>query len=192
MEVLKDSELLDCFIAKMAIIGGINIIKIANSQNSLNPSVFRGIGTCEKKIVVNANDLEQLSKHYLVWYKTNEAGYSGWNIEGSINYLLNEYVNGLTDESITMNLIQSFKKGLNKPVEILVAYDTDLDAGLIVDGTKRAIALCYLKHKETETFSQIIGSNNYQIQILQLNSPNCRVLFPYDFLKLCVKKQGRK
>jgi hypothetical protein len=179
----------------MAIIGGINIIKLANNQNPVDLSVFHGIGTCEKKIVADAKDIEQLSEHYLVWYKPNEAGDSGWNIEGSINYLLNEYMNELTNESMNTEvkpLIKSFSKGLEKPVEILVAYDTDLNAGLIIDGTKRAIALYYLKHKKTETFSKIIGSNNHQIQILQLNSPSCRVLFPCDFLKLCFKKQVNK
>ena len=75
----------------------------------------------------------------MVWYKPNAHGSSGWFVESSINYRLFQYLNGLVNRSIKMpdkvdTLVQSFKISLKEPVEILVAFDTSLNIGLIVDG----------------------------------------------------------
>ena len=175
----------------MNVIGGINIVKILISQGSNDLSVLRNIGTCELKSVKNPNDLEQLLDYYLVWYKTNAVGKSGWYIDDSINYRLYEYVEGLVNGSIKMlpevsSLIQSFTKALEKPVEILVAFDTYLSKGLIIDGTKRVLALHYLKHSNPDVLEKLFSSIQ-SIHIFQLNSNHCKILFPCDFLKLCLK-----
>ncbi|MFW6121935.1 MAG: hypothetical protein ACOC80_13715 [Petrotogales bacterium] len=191
---MKTYELIDCFLAKMAVVGGINTVKIAINQGSTNLSAFRDLGTCELKQVTKPKDLDQLSEHYLVWYKPNKVGLSGWNIDCSVNYRLCEYIDGLVNRSIEIpvqveSLVQSFKNGLEKPVEILVAFDTSLRIALIIDGTKRALALHYLKQKEAEVSERLISSR-HPIYILQLNSAHCKILFPCDFLKLCLKTQG--
>ncbi|MBI2303925.1 MAG: hypothetical protein HYU86_04155 [Chloroflexi bacterium] len=168
-------------------------MKIAFCQGHSDLSAFRGIGTCELKQVARPDDINQLSEHYLVWYKPNEVKLPGWYVDGSVNYRLCEYVDGLVNESIKMtdevsSLVQSFKKGLENPVEILVAFDTSHNMAVIVDGTKRALALHYLKHKEPEVLEQLISSR-HPIHILQLNSTYCKILFPCDFLKLCLRTQ---
>ncbi len=188
---MKTYNLIDCFLAKMAVIGGINTVKIAIGPGYTDLSVFHDIGTCKLRQLGRPDDMDQLSNHYLVWYKPNKLGLSGWNVSGSVNYSLCEYMNGLENGSIKMptevsSLIASFEQGLQKPIEILVAFDTVQKISLIVDGTKRALALCYLKHKEPEVMNRLISSN-HPIHILQLNSTCCGVLFPCDFLKLYPK-----
>lgn len=186
-------NLIDCFLAKIATIGGVNTVKIAISHGLMDFSVFRGISTCELKQIVKPNDIDQLSEHYLVWYKPNEYGLSGWNFVGSINYRLREYWNALVNNSIAiqpqvLSLAQSFKTGLKQPVEILVAFDISHNISLIVDGTKRVLALYYLKQKEPAILNKLISLQK-PIHVLQLNSAYCGLLFPCDFLKLYLKTQ---
>lgn len=171
----------------MKTIGGIDIVKISTDQGSSDLSIFRDICTCELEQIKSSDDIMKLSGYYLVWYKPNNQGMSGWNIDGSMNYLTWEYGDGLISNSINepevSSLIQSFRKGLNKPVEILVAFDTLLNAGIIVDGTKRALALYTLAKTEKPVMEQLIKSA-YPICVLRLKSAHCCSLFPCDFLKL--------
>ncbi len=190
-------NLISSFFAKMTEIGGINIVKIiaANGGGSFD---FSTIGTCEQKQVKNSDELNQLSDHYLVWYKPNDVGRDGWNVNGSINYRLSEYYDGLTAQKIPMRhdinqLIQSLNGGMKEPIEIMVAFDTSLKTGLIVDGTKRAISLYYLMHKNSGSLDNLLSSSQHPVRILQLSSPHCRLLFPCDFLKMCLKPwEGQK
>ncbi len=180
---MESAILLNRFLEKMTQIGGVNIVKIAANCGCRDLALFRGIGTCELKRIAKAGDIDVLSQYYLVWYKPNEHGLGGWNVAGSQNYRLLEY-GELTQKYEVSSLIESLESGLKGEIEILVALDTTLNRGLIVDGTKRALALCHLKNNLLESFGNLLTSE-YSIDILQLNSPYCKMLFPCDFLKLC-------
>jgi hypothetical protein len=182
---MESEDLVNRFLAKLEQIGCINMTKMARSYGCSDLSLFRGIGTCELKRMRDVKDADQISECYLVWYKPNKDGLSGWNVNGSVNYRLGEYLELIQKPEVS-SLIESFRKGLKSDVEILVAFDTTLNLGLIVDGTKRALALHYLKDSDGDTLNRLLTSD-HSIDILQLNSAYCKVLFPCDFLKLCLK-----
>jgi len=187
---VETDNLTGCFLTRLAVIGGINTVKIAMGQGCTDLSAFYGIGGCELKRMVTADDTGQLSEHYLVWYKPNEIGHAGWHVQGSVNYHLSEYVDGLVNGSIrnpeVLSLVQTLSKGLNQPVEILVAFDTSLNQALIVDGTKRALALNYLRRTEPGSLDRLIRGG-YPIHVIQFSSTHCSILFPCDFLKLVMR-----
>jgi hypothetical protein len=82
--------------------------------------------------------------------------------------------------------IESLKeKGLTNDIDIIIAYDTFINKGLIVDGTKRSLALYYIKHTDKNLFRNLLASIKYSIKFVYLRSYVCRILFPIDFCKLC-------
>ena len=152
-------------------------------------NVFRDIGTYHKQNA-DSDVIEKLSQYYLVsLYKPSKEGAAGPGIKGSINYRLGEYVDAILKNSIRMNdrtqvIIDHLKKGLSHPINIPIAVDTSINKGIIIDANKRAIALCYLKHKESSTFEKLLNSN-YRITIVYMKSGVCRIIYPLDFLSLC-------
>lgn len=181
----------NCFLSKMALIGTNNIVKTSVFEGIHDLSAFWSIGTCELKLIEHPRELDQLLDHYLVWYKPNPLGMSGWNVQRSLNYRFRDFFNEeLANRPIEMLperfrlLANSFKKGLIAPVEVLVVRDTSLSTNLIVDGTKRALLLYYLK--ERGILKEIMGKG-HPITILELSSEHCKILFPYDFLKICIQ-----
>ena len=153
-------------------------------------NVFRNIGTCELKRVTNVEDMEHLSNCYLVWYKPNASGIASPFANGSVNYRLDEYTAAILKGSIPMpcsviNRVQSFKEdGLNNNVYIVVGFDTSIDKGLVVDGTKGCLALFYLRRNHNDIFKKLLASP-HSVNVVYLRSPVCRVLFPIDFCRLC-------
>ena len=132
--------------------------------------------------------MEQFLDYYLVWYKPNNDGQSGPNIEGSTNHRFGEYVGTVLKGSAdNMNqirpIIESLGSGLDNNIDIVVALDTSINKGLVVDGTKRSLALYYL-NKERENFINLLASK-HSINIITLKSSITRILFPVDFCKLC-------
>jgi hypothetical protein len=117
-------------------------------------NVFTGIGTYQSLKVCTKHDINRLLKYYLVRYKPNEEGYDGPQVKGSLNYLFQEYANKILRESSLMrqeiqHLVQSISEnGLTHNIDIVVALDTTLNKGLIVDGTKRSLALYYMLSRE--------------------------------------------
>jgi hypothetical protein len=152
-------------------------------------NVFAGIGICQSLKVRSKYDINRLLKYYLVRYKPNEKGDMGLNIEGSLNYVFREYAKKILEESSFMQqevqpLVQSFREnGLTNDIDIIVALDTTLNKGLIVDGTKRSLTLYYMLHKEKQLFNEVLTSAK-SINIVYLKSAVCRILFPLDFCKL--------
>ncbi|MFL6346832.1 MAG: hypothetical protein ACJ72X_00865, partial [Nitrososphaeraceae archaeon] len=65
----------------------------------------------------------------------------------------------------------------------IVAYDTAINKGLIVDGTEHSLALYFIKHKEEERL-QILLQENDVVNICQMNSLQCRNIFYHDFARL--------
>ena len=151
-------------------------------------NVFCDIGICELKRLSSIQDIEELSNYYLVHYKPNYQGKSGLHIKDSENYLCNEYADlilkGLNVMPDVYSLIESLKE-LTYDIDIIIAYDTFINKGLIVDGTKRALALCSIKQTNKEQLTNLLNSTKYSINIIYLKSNVCRILFPLDFCKLC-------
>jgi hypothetical protein len=79
--------------------------------------------------------------------------------------------------------IKSLRNGWNYPIEIIVAYDTAINRGLIVDATKRSLALYYIKKTEQERL-QILLQENDVVNLCQMKSFHCRNIFYHDFAKL--------
>jgi hypothetical protein len=83
------------------------------------------------------------------------------------------------------SVIKSLGNGLENNIDIVIAIDTSINKTLIIDGTKRRLALYYLKAKEEKKLMDILAPA-YSINIVTLKSSICRILFPVDFCKLCV------
>ena len=173
-------------IIRMTIYHAIDNFNFEDSSCIYN--VFRGIGTAELKPLISIEDIEKLSNYYLVWYKPNHQGISGLHIKDSENYLFNEISEGVLKGSQTLQyvypLIESLKE-LTHDIDIIIAYDTFINKGVIIDGTKRALALYYIKHTNKTQLTNLLASTKYSIKIIYLRSNICRVLFPLDFCKLC-------
>jgi len=147
-----------------------SLVHSALRKDVNNVSIFEDIGICKLNYINNYHDLLKLQfDRYLVWSNPNKEGQSDWYDIDTNNYLLSDYVLGLLGGKIKppaklLKTIESLKKGLNKPIEILTAYDTELNKGIIIDGTKRIIALSYLSSKY------------------------CKILFPCDYFKSIIKE----
>jgi hypothetical protein len=76
------------------------------------------------------------------------------------------------------------KNGWNNPIEIIVAYDTAINKGLIVGGTIHSMALYYIKQKEEEERLQSLLQENDVVNLCQMNSLQCRNIFYHDFSRL--------
>jgi|GEM_PF-6324904 hypothetical protein len=74
---------------------------------------------------------------------------------------------------------------LENNIDIVIAIVTSINKTLIIDGTKRCLALFYLKAKEEKKLMDILASA-YSINIVTLKSSICRILFQVDFCKLRV------
>jgi hypothetical protein len=151
-------------------------------------NVFRDVGICELKPLSSIEDIEDLLNYYLVWYKPNQQGRSGVELKDSKNYLFHEYVEGILTGSDNMiqniyPLIKSLKE-LTSDIDIIIAYDTFIKKGLIIDGTRRALSLYYIKHTNKEQFTNLLNSTKYSIKLIYMKSNVCRILFPLDFCKL--------
>ena len=141
--------------------------------------------------VRDSSALEQLVEYFTVWYTVNENGGYGAILEGCRNYRLSEFIDLFpnipsysTHRSETLAQIQSVissieKNGIMEPIIVLVAYDSVIGKGVIVDGSKRSTALCYTMKKGTLRLKETDS-----VDIVILTSPCCRLLFPFDFLKV--------
>jgi hypothetical protein len=75
------------------------------------------------------------------------------------------------------------KRGWSYTIEIIVAYDTSINIGLIVEGISHALALYYLKLDKPELLQELLKINN-DVKLCQMNSNQCRDIFSYDFAKV--------
>ena len=181
-------DLLECYLSKMAVIGGVNLVKIAVGQGLNDLLVFHNIGTCDQKPIRTSIELDSLLDHYLVWYKPNSQGMQGWQIPGSYNYKAREYLECILRNTVALpqsihHLINSLSEQVTAEIMILAAQDINTGRSIIVDGTKRAMALLLMNidsPKKTEpTFKSI-----YPISLLTLRSKQITKMFPCDYLKL--------
>ena len=82
-----------------------------------------------------------------------------------------------------MEDIKRLKNGWNYPIEIIVAYDTAINTGLIVDATKHSLALYYIKQTEEQRLQMLLQENDV-VNLCQMNSFHCRNIFYHDFARL--------
>lgn len=188
-------EQLDCFLRCQGDIGPISLIKmisIATSQlHFTSPSpvfnVWKGIVNCHET-TLSPKYVELLENFHLVWYKSNKDGASGLQFEDSYNYKLSEFKDELLSGSPyalseVKGTIDNLKSGLTDSVHIVTIRDTALNKGLILDGTKRILALLYLRSKHPEIYN-CLNFSRFPIKWCKVDSPVARIFYPIDFHKL--------
>jgi hypothetical protein len=149
---------------------------------------YKGIGLCNVSQIIEPTDLEKLRKYYLVWYKPTSTYHH--YISATSNFQFSEYIDELLYDPTqfpsndkVLECTRRLKNGWNYPIEIIVAYDTAINKGLIVDGTEHSLALYFIKQKEEERL-QILLQENDIVNLCQMNSLQCRNIFYHDFARL--------
>ena len=149
---------------------------------------YKGIGVCTVNQIIEPADLEKISKYYLVWYKPRDDYHQ--YASTTVNFQFSEYIEEflydptqLPSNDRVLEYIKKLKNGWKDPIEIIVAYDTAINKGLIVDGTKQSLALYYIKQTEEERL-QILLQENAVVNLCQMNSLQCRNIFYRDFAGL--------
>ena len=197
MQKLHKEDLIDFYLPRDRRIIPLNKIKqeLVLSTDSDYQSVknkFKGIGSVDTILLVTPNDFERLTQYYLVWYKPNSNNDRGYNVDGSINFRLSEYIEAFQDKDKQAKVpnadkisevIERLKHGWNYTIEIIVAYDTSINAGLIVEGISHALALYYLRLDKPELLQELLKINS-DVKLCQMNSNQCRDIFSYDFAKI--------
>jgi hypothetical protein len=192
---LQTEDLIDFYLPRDHKILPSNTIKNLLSftgNYQLVKNTFKGIGSCDIILLSRLNDFEKLAKYYLVWYKLNSSNKSGYSSKGFINFRVSEYIEAFHDKKAqpllpysdkVSDIVQKLKHGWNYPIEIIVAYDTSKNIGLIVDGTGHALALYHLGLHKPDLFQELLKRNS-NINLCQMNSSQCRNIFSDYFAKL--------
>jgi hypothetical protein len=198
---LHTEDLIDFYLPRDRRILPLNKIKesLVLSPNDDYQSVknkFKGIGSVETILLVTPNDFERLAQYYLTWYKPNRNNDRGYNVDGSVNFRLGEYIEAFQDNNDqraklpnaykVSEIIERLKHGWNSTIEIILAYDTSTNAGSIVEGISHALALYYLKLDKPELLQELLKINS-DVELCQMNSNQCRDIFSYDFAKIDAK-----
>jgi hypothetical protein len=197
MQKLHTEELIDFYLPRDRRILPLNKIKeaLVLSPNDDYQSVrdrFKGIGSVETIPLITPNDFEKFSQYYLAWYKPNRNNDRGYNVDGSVNFRLSEYIEAFQDKDKreklpnsdkVSDIVEKLKRGWSYTIEIIVAYDTSINIGLIVEGISHALALYYLKLDKPELLQELLKINS-DVKLCQMNSNQCRDIFSYDFAKV--------
>jgi len=190
---LESYDLIDFFIPRNNKIFPLNKIKesLALIPNvAIVRNMFKGIGICTINQIIEPADLEKISKYYLLWHKPNDNRKNSYQTTPIKNFQFGEYVSEylydpkqLPSNSEVSEHIKRLKNGWNFPIEIIVAYDTAINIGLIVDATIHSLALYFIKQTEEEKL-QILLQENKEVNVCQMNSFHCRNIFYQDFASL--------
>lgn len=202
MNELESYDLIDFFLPRNNKIFPSNKIKesLALIRNdTLVRNMYKGIGVCTVSQIIEPAGLEKICKYYLVWCKNNNKN----NIRKSsyqsttTNFQFSEYINEFLYDPIqlpsnngVLESIKRLKNGWNYPIEIIVAYDTAINTGLIVDATKHSLALYYIKETEEERLQMLLEENDV-VNLCQMNSFHCRNIFRHDFARLIKEGNSR-
>jgi hypothetical protein len=159
------------------------------TEPSIIRSMFKRLGECHD-LTINAENLELLDQHYLVWYKDNSKGENGPQFVGSNNYRVSEFrAELLSDMPSRMKIVNSnsiidkIKNDLTESVSLITIKDTTLNKSLLLDGTKRLMALQYIKSKYPEIYHRL-DFPKYPVKLFRMMSPIARIIYPIDFYKL--------
>jgi hypothetical protein len=149
---------------------------------------YKGIGVCNVTQIIEAADLDKLHKYYLVWQKSGNRYHQYANT--GINFRFVEYIDefsydlaGLPSSDKILKCIEKLKNGWNSPIEIIVAYDTAINKGMIVDGTMHSLALYFIKQTEEERLQSLLQESDV-VSLCQMNSLQCRNIFYHYFARL--------
>jgi hypothetical protein len=153
---------------------------------------YKGIGVCNVAQIIEPADIEKLLKYYLIWHKPSDS-YRQYSTT-TANFRFSEYIDefsydraGLPSSNKVLECIDRLKHGWNQPIEIIVAYDTAIDKGLIVDGTVHSLALYFIKQTEEQRLQNLLQENNV-VNLCQMSSLHCRNIFYHDFARLISSK----
>ena len=195
---MQTEDLIDFYLPRDRKVLPLNKIKEAlilstdDKDYQLVKDRFKGIGSVDSTLLLTPNDFEKLAQYYLVWYKPNNNNDRGYNVDGSVNFRLSEYIQLFQDKEECARLpyvyrvseiVEKLKRGWNYTIEIIVAYDTSINVGLIVESVSHALALYYLKLDQPELLQELLKINS-DVKLCQMNSNQCRDIFSYDFAKI--------
>jgi hypothetical protein len=195
---LQTEDLIDFYLPRDRKILPLNKIKEAlilstdDNDYRLVKDRFKGVGSVDTIPLLTPNDFEKLAQYYLVWYKPNNNNDRGYNVDGSVNFCLSEYIISFQNKEERARLphndkvykiIEKLKHGWNYTIEIIVACDTSINVGLIVESVSHALALCYLRLDQPELLQELLKINS-DVKLCQMNSNQCRDIFSYDFAKI--------
>jgi len=195
---LQTEDLIDFYLPRDRKILPLNKIKEAillstdDSDHHLVKDKFKGVGSVDTILLLTPNDFEKLAQYYLIWYKPNNNNDRGYNVDGSVNFRLSEYIISFQNKEERARLpyndkvseiIEKLKRGWNYTIEIIVAYDTSINVGLILESVSHALALCYLRLDQPELLQELLKINS-DVKLCHMNSNQCRDIFSYDFTKI--------
>jgi hypothetical protein len=202
---MQTEDLIDFYLPRDRKVLPLNKIKEAlilstdDKDYQLVKDRFKGIGSVDSTLLLTPNDFEKLAQYYLVWYKPNNNNDRGYNVDGSVNFRLNEYIQLFQDKEKCARLpyvdkvseiVEKLKRGWNYTIEIIVAYDTSINVGLIVESVSHALALYYLKLDQPELLQELLKINS-DVKLCQMNSNQCKDIFSYDFAKIASHSTAR-
>jgi len=153
-------------------------------------NMYKGIGVCTINQIIEPADLVKIFKYYLLWHKPSYNRKDSYQSTLTKNFKFGEYTNEflyhpkqLPSNSEVSEHIKRLRNGWTYPIEIIVAYDTAINIGLIVDATKHSLALYYIKQTEEERLQRLLQENK-EVNLCQMNSLQCRNIFYHDFASL--------
>ena len=201
---MQTEDLIDFYLPRDHKILALNKIKeeillSTDKDYQLVKDRFKGIGSCDIIPLLKLNDFEKLAQYYLILYKPNSNNERGYNVDGSVNFRLSEYIQLFQDKEKCARLpyvdkvseiVEKLKRGWNYTIEIIVAYDTSINVGLIVESVSHALALYYLKWDKPELLQELLNINS-DVKLCQMNSDQCKDIFSYDFAKIASPSTAR-
>ncbi len=157
-------------------------------------SKLREIGQVERSELDAMEDFALLRNYKTVWYENDKHERVSWDAHNARNLSVEELVGSHADSPMKTEMtevINEFRDGLNRDIEIVSISDMLLGETVIVEGGRRAAALYYLYNHDQEAINKILESP-YKILNIIFLSPAASLLFPCDFVNICrdVKKSG--
>lgn len=164
---------------RWAKIGPLNQIKSSIFKHTGNMELvrrkFKNIGTCVVTQLISREDFEQIYQYYLPWYQNStQIGFSQY-----VDKFMSGNVNLIEYEKIG-NLVQRLRLGWDHRIEIIIAFDTITNIGVIVDGTHHSLALYCIKENDEELLEQLLARSG-PVNQCKMSSPQSRNIFHEDF-----------
>jgi hypothetical protein len=76
--------------------------------------------------------------------------------------------------------VQRLRLGWDHRIEIIIAFDTITNIGVIVDGTHHSLALYCIKENDEELLEQLLARSG-SVNLCKMSSPQSRNIFHEDF-----------